>query len=567
MKEKIVKGLLLIVAFFGFGNVYSQMVVNNSLTVTELVTDVLVGEFIEVSNVTFNGLPGDQVVVQAGSFDATNSNIPIGNGVILTTGPIDIAVGPNDDEGAGSSIGGSYQDPDLNAIASSSTNDAAVLEFDFVPLGETLVFNYVFASEEYNEYVCSSFNDAFGFFLSGPGISGSFENNGINIAQIPGAGLPVTINNVNNGTIGTFGSASNCSEAQLSNSEFFIDNENNTEFSSTQYDGFTVSLEAIAQVQCGETYHIKLTISDVADGALDSGVFLEAGSFGAIPIVDVNIDIPFEDPIVGEGCSINYVFTREVTNIPETVDLVISGSAEEGVDFTPFPDSIHFDVGQNSLTLNIEAILDGVDEGLENIILDMFFTTCIDTILITDTLFIANTDSMRTVLGGPDKICNEFGESTNLNAEVTGGFGDIIYEWVFQGSDTPADINNALDPNPLVIPPFESFYELKLTDACGQKFRSTDAYFVENVCPIQPPNIITPNNDGSNDVFVIKSLDLFPGSSLTIYDRWGKEVFKTDNYLNDWGAEGLDDGTYFWVIVLSKPSETSKVNGYITVVR
>ena len=68
-------------------------------------------------------------------------------------------------------------------------------------------------------------------------------------------------------------------------------------------------------------------------------------------------------------------------------------------------------------------------------------------------------------------------------------------------------------------------------------------------------------------MFVIKSLDLFPGSSLTIYDRWGKEVFKTDNYLNDWGAEGLDDGTYFWVIVLSKPSETSKVNGYITVVR
>ncbi len=258
-----------------YGSVSAQLVVENNLTVVDLVESIFVGQGVTVSNVTFNGVPGNQVKAQAGYFNSSNSNIPITTGIILASGDVDVAVGPNNSGGAGSNVGGTYQDDDLNAIATASTNNAAVLEFDFIPAGDTLTFNYVFASEEYNEYVCSAFNDVFGFFLSGPGLSGPYDNGGINIAIIPETTLPVAINNVNNGSIGSAGSGANCSVIQLNNTEYYIDNESNGAFSSTQYDGFTVTLQAGAKVECGQQYHIKLAIADAADAILDSGVFLE----------------------------------------------------------------------------------------------------------------------------------------------------------------------------------------------------------------------------------------------------------------------------------------------------
>ena len=64
----------------------------------------------------------------------------------------------------------------------SQTFDASILEFDFITFSDTILFSYVFASEEYKEFVNANFNDAFGFFISGPGISGPFSNNSMNIA-------------------------------------------------------------------------------------------------------------------------------------------------------------------------------------------------------------------------------------------------------------------------------------------------------------------------------------------------------------------------------------------------
>ena len=61
-------------------------------------------------------------------------------------------------------------------------NDCAVIEFDVIVSADALAFNYVFASSEYAAYTCSNYNDAFGLFVSGPGISGPYENDAINIA-------------------------------------------------------------------------------------------------------------------------------------------------------------------------------------------------------------------------------------------------------------------------------------------------------------------------------------------------------------------------------------------------
>lgn len=177
----------------------------------------------------------------------------------------------------------SAPNPDLLAVANSvgpligqninvySVNDVAILEFDFVPVSDTLSFYYVFASSEYFGYENTVFNDAFAFFISGPGITGpyssppGFPGGSKNIAVVPESNpeLPITISSVNSSL----------------NSEYFIENTSFSSFSSA--DGFTVPLEAKAIVQCGETYHIKLVIGDGSDTGLPSYIFLGANSFAS----------------------------------------------------------------------------------------------------------------------------------------------------------------------------------------------------------------------------------------------------------------------------------------------
>ncbi|MDP4826619.1 MAG: choice-of-anchor L domain-containing protein, partial [Flavobacteriales bacterium] len=135
-----------------------------------------------------------------------------------------------------------------------------------------ITVQYSFASEEYNEYVCSVFNDLFAFFVSGPNpMGGQYSNQ--NVALIPGTNLPVAINAVNNGTPGSQ-SSGNCTS--LAYSSFFVDNTSGT---SIEYDGFTVVFTAEIPIIPGEDYTFKFVIADVSDGVLDSGVFIKGESF------------------------------------------------------------------------------------------------------------------------------------------------------------------------------------------------------------------------------------------------------------------------------------------------
>lgn len=142
------------------------------------------------------------------------------------------------------------------------TQDACVLEFDLYAAGDSLTFEYVFGSEEYLEYV-GTFNDAFAFFISGPGFASL-----TNIALIPGTSDYVTINEINS----------------LVNEEFYINNGTgatapySTDPYYIEYDGFTTVLSASTALTIDEWYHLKLVIADDLDGAYDSGVFLKSNS-------------------------------------------------------------------------------------------------------------------------------------------------------------------------------------------------------------------------------------------------------------------------------------------------
>ena len=216
---------------------------------------------VTISNATLTGH-----AEAAGTF--TDGEFGITQGILLTTGMATIAAGPNDDSNAGYNNFG-LGDGDLTALAGFPTFDACILEFDFVSLGTSVNFTYVFGSEEYNEYVCSSYNDVFAFFVDGPG----YDN--VNMALVPGTEQYVGINTINNGTIGIYGNSDICDSTHLGNSAYFVDNMTGTHL---QYDGYTVPLGFSISVTPGETYHLKLAIADAADHVLDSGVFIEAYS-------------------------------------------------------------------------------------------------------------------------------------------------------------------------------------------------------------------------------------------------------------------------------------------------
>ncbi|SEI98613.1 choice-of-anchor L domain-containing protein, partial [Flavobacterium terrigena] len=254
----------------------AQLNVNNTLySPADLVLSKLIGQGVSVSNVKYNGSAPNALITnnQLGFYTTgvTPTNLGLSSGLLMTNGSATGAIGPNNASGSTTtSTSPQNGDPDLAMITPLSINNICILEFDFIPLGPEVKFEYVFASEEYPEYVGSTFNDVFGFFLSGPGVSGPF-NGAKNIALIPNTTTPISINNVNGGL----------------NSSYYVSNAGGT---SIQYDGFTTVLTAKSEVQCGQTYHIKLALADVGDSAFDSAVFFKEGSF-SVPRVDLGGDM------------------------------------------------------------------------------------------------------------------------------------------------------------------------------------------------------------------------------------------------------------------------------------
>ncbi|NDA98411.1 MAG: PKD domain-containing protein [Flavobacteriia bacterium] len=364
---------------------FSQsVVVSNTQTPTQLVNNVLLGMGVTASNITINGNPVNANAVQGNvaSFTNTNPTFPISSGLLLTTGNAIAAQGPNNSTSLSNNLPATANvasDPHLNILAAGTVTNGVVLEFDFIPTGDTLNFRYIFGSEEYPEFSPSTFNDAFGLFLWGPGITGPYAlagyANGANIATIPG-GIPVTINNV----------------GDASNTQYYVFNDNGSTYGNAiQYDGTTVLLTAAASVQCNQTYHIKLAISNVSDMNYDSGVFLEANSFSS-NVVDVAVATVSGDTTIVEGCNFaDIFFTRPEGDLFDTLSIIytIGGTATEGIDYANLMDTILFLPGVDTVILNLTPIQDNIIEGYESVIISVnIINPCGDTIVSSGTIYV-----------------------------------------------------------------------------------------------------------------------------------------------------------------------------------
>ncbi|MFM7727631.1 MAG: choice-of-anchor L domain-containing protein, partial [Flavobacteriales bacterium] len=238
------KKILLPLLSVFFLHATAQLDVDTSLTPQQAVEDIFLSNGIFISNVTFNGAAASNINAGVGTYQSNGSGLGIESGLILSTGS---AIGAEGDYNLGSAAtsvtNGIPNDIDIAGLVSGPSYDGSILEFDFIATGDSMDFVYVFGSEEYQEFVGSAFNDVFGFFVSGPGINGTFWNGAVNIALIPGTNDPVAINSVNANY----------------NSEYFVVNTGQI---LAQYDAYTTPLHAcIGGLQIGEVYHIKLAIA------------------------------------------------------------------------------------------------------------------------------------------------------------------------------------------------------------------------------------------------------------------------------------------------------------------
>jgi hypothetical protein len=256
-----------------------DLIVETNITPQEM-AELLMPPWVTVANATNTG-----AVVARGFF--TNGyccGLPIDSGVILSSGYITNAIGPNNHDGLGVGILDGDPDPHLNLLVGGHvTRDAAVLEFDVISTNScTLLFRYVYASEEYPEYTGSLYTDPMGIFVTTNRTNGQWQIGATNnIAFIPGDdNVPVRINTVHGGLVGSH---------SPTNALYYVDNHDPYYPSAppysmgepvfdVQYDGMTVLLEAEACITANVTNHVKIAIADYTDWLYDSAVFLEVWS-------------------------------------------------------------------------------------------------------------------------------------------------------------------------------------------------------------------------------------------------------------------------------------------------
>ena len=461
--------LLCFLLFSGCFSIHAwgQIDVNSTFTIEEYVNEILLGEGVEAFNITYTG-GASQLGYMTGGEDV----FTIGSGLVLSS---DAAVNIACEFGTcGDCLGTAFNDPDLLDIANSvpplinqnfsvsSVNDGCVLEFDFTASGDSISFNYVFGSDEYETWINTQYNDVFAFFLSGPGIVGEyaspagFPDGAVNIAGVPDADppLPITISSVNSGT----------------NSQYYVNNQSENGICIL---GYTQTFTAEAAIQCGETYHIKLAIADGSDTALESIVVLEEGSFASnsfdlVATASISGNQIFGgDTTVVESCNdAVFIVNRPLADTEDTLEVVISGTATNGVDYETIDPEVIMEVGEFSYEIPLNVIPDAEMEGPETVTIEYTYVNlCGDTVLRSATLIIQDFEPTQLQYENPVGICN--GEAI-LEVETIGGYGPFDFLWSTGATDTLAvNVIETNDPGAA---------QITVTDVCGNEQTATITY-------------------------------------------------------------------------------------------
>ncbi|MCW5899412.1 MAG: T9SS type A sorting domain-containing protein [Flavobacteriales bacterium] len=517
-----------------------SILIQQNLTPTQLIQDVFLGECLTASNVQFTGS-----TAAIGTF--TNGwRIGINSGIVLTTGNAALAAGPNWADGTGQdNLQPGYNL--LTALAGIQTYDAAVFQFTFVPQTNQVTFKYVFGSDEYPEYVCSNFNDVFGFFVTGPGYAPN-----TNIATIPGSALPVAINTVNPGVSGIFGFPGGC--ASLAYSSMYV---NNPLFSPhNEYDGFTVPLTACINTVPCETYTIIIAVADAFDGVLDSAVFLEAESFSAG--VDLQIDATADQVTVSdEDNCVDYGYFIFTLDQPLGQDVTLNYTIDQIGDAVydpPIPLQVTFPAGQTTVIISVNAIPASLGPDVSSVTINLDTSqnpllgcSCTSEYVSTTLYFCDNSILPVTWLGFEASNIHEEREvlcawntATELNSDhfTVQRSADMV-SWIDigtvpgAGTTAMAQSYEFVDRAPLSG---VSYYRIRQTDHDGTSAHSE----VRSVSRGATTRLGVYPNPGAG----LFQLSGHEGGVLTVFDPRGRRIPFTLGQAGELGLHGVAAGVY-----------------------
>ncbi|WP_055447125.1 choice-of-anchor L domain-containing protein [Lacinutrix mariniflava] len=575
-------------------------------TVTELIEDILVNSPCStISNVTSSSGSDFGTDTGIGYFEANGSGFPFESGIIMTTGNALNAPGP--ETGILSDGGGGFPatwpgDADLEAeINEGTTNNASIIEFDFVPFIEDMSFEFIFAAEEYGTFQCG-FSDAFAFLLTDT-VTGVTTN----IAVVPGTTTPVSVFTIRDDAFN-----GSCPSSNPALFDAYYGNGGLPALTNpTNFIGRTVPLTAMSTVVPNRTYHIKLVIADDGDTAYDSAVFLKAGSF-EIGEVDLGEDILLTggnancegDNVlldigvpVGDNATITW-YTMEngiqepildAAGVPENgitlevtetnnyiVEIVLNANAscfvidEILVEFFPNPianpaqDILGCDDDGDGLSEYDLTINDAVISGSQTDVTVTYYETEQDAIDGTNAILDpVNYVSMATTIyyriANGITSCSENG-SFNLTfgtSPETSFDTAIVYE-VCPNASAPITVtaigDNYTEADVTIAWYNEGVLVSGQTDLSIDNVLTSGTYtievmfnetgctasedvFVEELETCVIPQGISPNGDGLNETFDLSSFDV---QVLTIFNRNGVKVYEKTNYLNEWYGQSLD---------------------------
>lgn len=155
---------------------------------------------------------------------------------------------------------------------------------------------------------------------------------------------------------------------------------------------------------------------------------------------------------------------------------------------------------------------------------------------IEDSVQITLRDYQPVVIISPDVYLGCNTDQVQLEATASGGLGTILLTWP----------DGTTGPTTWVPGLVTATYVVQATDECPKT--TSIPVFVESGCSLNIPNVITPNGDGKNDAWVIGGL-FGSKHKVTVFNRWGQVVFESNNYGNNWQANGMADGTYFYEVL------------------
>ena len=529
--------------------------------------------------------------------------------------------GPNNSTGSGVD-NQTPGDPYLTTIAGTGTHNAAILEFDFIAQADSVKFNYVFGTEEYMEWITGGFADVFAFVLNGV----STPLAPINIALIPNTNIPVTALNVNANVNSQYyvnnenppGTAAQYDGfTVVLTAKYPILCGETYHIKLAVADAIDGVVDAGVFLQAGSftTGQVDLT-SEISYGSSNDSTLYEGCGQACISIVrQGGLTLADTVALVIGGTTTNGIdFTPQIPAqvifqigqdtiiiciqaiqdlIPEgletlTITSTVNGPCIQSVnsltiymsDFLPIIVNAGPDTSLcNATTLNLNALASGGVEPYNYLWSTSATTSGISVsptvttsyvVTVTDpcgspvgidtvTIFVASLNPLAT-LPTPDLIlCT--GDPALVGIMASGGSLPYTYLWsTITGSDL---VPNANANTNAFTPTTSGIFEVQTLDGCNNLVLDTIAIEIHN-CDIIPPNIFTPNGDGTNDKLVFFGLENFPQTTLFIYNRWGNKIYESANYQNDWNGGGVSDGTYYYLIT---KMDGSTLTGFVTIVR